>query len=50
MSKDDKLRLLYWGSSGKESIKKAKICSTIQKWFKDNNLLEEHISEKTKKK
>jgi hypothetical protein len=50
MSKEDKLRLMYWGSSGKESISKAKICKAIQKWFKDNNLLEEYISEKTKKK
>jgi hypothetical protein len=50
MTKEDKLRLMYWGSSGKESISKSKICNSIQKWFKDNNLLEEYISEKTKKK
>jgi hypothetical protein len=50
MSKEDKLRLMYWGSSGKESISKAKICSAIEKWFRENNLLEEYISEKSKKK
>jgi superfamily II DNA or RNA helicase len=50
MKKEDKLRVMYWGSSGKESVPKAKICTAIQKWFKDNNLLEEYISEKTKKK
>ena len=50
MSREDKLRLIYWGSSGKESISKAKICSAIKKWFTDNNLLEEYISEKTKNK
>jgi len=50
MSKEDKLRLMYWGSSGKESMPKSKICNAIQKWFEDNNLLEEYISEKSKKK
>jgi len=50
MSKEDKLRLMYWGSSGKDSVSKEKICTEIQKWFRDNNLLEEYISEKTKKK
>lgn len=46
MSREDKLRVMYWST-----LKKDPICNAIQKWFKDNNLLEEYISEqKTKKK
>jgi hypothetical protein len=44
MSREDKLRVIYWGRSGKDSIKKPQICKAIQKWFKDNNLLEEKIT------
>jgi hypothetical protein len=41
MSREDKLRVMYWGKSGKDSITKPQICKEIKKWFKDNNLLEE---------
>jgi hypothetical protein len=52
MSRDDKLRLMYWGISGKDKINKPDICDAIEKWFKDNGLLEEKIPEpkNTKKK
>ncbi len=43
MPRDDKLRVIYWGSSGKDSIPKSEICKAIQKWFKEHNLLEEYI-------
>ena len=43
MTKEDKLRVMYWGRSGKDSINKPEICKAIQKWFKENNLLEEKI-------
>jgi hypothetical protein len=49
MSRDDKLRLMYWGISGKEKINKPEICDTIEKWFKNNELLEEKLSKKYKK-
>lgn len=45
MSRDDKLRLMYWGISGKDKINKPDICDAIEKWFKDNGLLEEKIPE-----
>jgi hypothetical protein len=48
MSRDDKLRLMYWGISGKEKINKPEICEAIERWFKDNGLLEEKIPEKSK--
>jgi hypothetical protein len=44
MPREDKLRVMFWGRSGKDSIKKTQICEAIQKWFKDNNLLEEKIT------
>jgi hypothetical protein len=49
MSRDDKLRLMYWGISGKEKINKPEICDAIEKWFKNNDLLEEKLSKKYKK-
>ena len=45
MARDDKLRLMYWGISGKEKINKPDICDAIEKWFRDNGLLEEKIPE-----
>ena len=45
MSRDDKLRLMYWGISGKEKVNKPDICDAIEKWFKDNDLLEEKLAE-----
>lgn len=45
MSRDDKLRLMYWGISGKDKVNKPDICDAIEKWFKDNGLLEEKIPE-----
>jgi len=45
MSRDDKLRLMYWGISGKEKINKPEICDAIEKWFKDHGLLEEKLAE-----
>lgn len=43
LNRQDKLRLMYWGISGKEKINKPDICDAIEKWFKDNGLLEERI-------
>ena len=45
MSRDDKLRLMYWGISGKDKINKPDICDAIERWFKDNGLLEEKLAE-----
>lgn len=50
LSRDDKLRLMYWGISGKEKINKPDICDAIEKWFKDNGLLEEKLADKEKPK
>lgn len=48
LSRDDKLRLMYWGISGKEKINKPDICDAIEKWFKENDLLEEKLPDKEK--
>jgi superfamily II DNA or RNA helicase len=50
LSTDDKLRLMYWGTSGKDKINKPEICNAIEKWFKDHDLLEEKIIEQKNKK
>jgi len=46
MTRDDKLRLMYWGISGKDKINKPVICDAIEKWFKFRNLLEENLNKK----
>jgi hypothetical protein len=50
LSRNDKLRLMYWGISGKDKINKPDICEAIEKWFKDNGLLDEILLNKEKPK